>query len=402
MKEAIRIVHLVTGLGQGGAERQLYLLLQGLDRQRFEPLVLVRHASEADHWAEPIRALGVSVIELPGRWSASRRASALWHQLVRLRPKIIQGWTLWSNPWMAVLGRMARIPVRVGSVRCNLHRAGRGRWQRWFCTRGLDCIVANSSMGRRDLLKLGVREGRVEVVFNAVREEPASADLDLEGIRRSWGAGKDELVLATIGNLTRPKNYPLLIEVANRLRSGGVRLKVVVYGEGPMRPELEAKVRQLDLTENFVFCGQDGDARKRVAAADIFVFTSWGEGMANALLEGALAGLPIVTTAVGGSDDVVVDGVSGFVVPVNDEDSFVRALQQLVAQPALREDMGRRARERVVANFSQTRMVRLYEQLYERLLTERGLCQESWTRPPAVRAARSLRRNQRGVRNQEQ
>ncbi len=374
----LKVLHLVTGLAQGGAERQLYLLLEGSDRVRFRPVVLVRHASARDVWTRPIRALDVPVIEIPGTCGTLRRFWRMWREVKRIGPDLIQGWTLWTNPQLAVLSRLAGVPVSVGSVRCNLYRSGRGALERWVTTRGLDCIVANSSKGERDLRKLGFPQGKIEVIYNAVRPEPEWERLDRESVRRRWNAEPHEVVLAAIGNLTPPKNYPLLIAAVRALRERRWPVKAVVFGEGLLRPVLEALVRSSGLEPHIRFCGQDPEARIWVGAADIFVLTSWGEGMANALLEGAMAGLPVVTTAVGGADDVVTEGETGHVVPVNDCDALVAAVERLLVDPLRRRVMGQRARERVLTEFSQARMVERFGALYERV----------WTRKYPAKASR--------------
>lgn len=368
----VRVAHVVTGLSQGGAERQLYLLLQGLDRRRFRPVVLVRHATARDYWTGPLRALDVEVHELPGQWSALRRYWGLWKALRHFKPQVVQGWTLWTNPQLALLGRLGRIPVRLGAIRCNLHRAGRGSVERWMCTRGLDRLVANSSQGKRDLIALGVPERRIEVIFNAVQADPEIEQLDRETVRRSWEVKDGEVVLASIGNLTRPKNYPLLLAVVRRLREQGNPVKAVVYGEGPLRAELEAEIRASGLSGVVRLCGQDPKARCLVAAADIFVLTSWGEGMANALLEGALAGLPVVTTAVGGADDVVRVGETGYVVPVNDAPALTEVVERLIKEPGLRRHLGRNGRQRALGEFSPERMVERFQTLYLQTLAEKS------------------------------
>lgn len=367
----LKVLHLVTGLAQGGAERQLYLLLKGLDRARYVPTVLVRHATRSDYWTSPIRELGVEVRELPGEWSVLRRYWTLWRELRQLKPDIVQGWTLWTNPQLALMGRLASIPVRLGSLRCDLYRAGRGSFERWVTTRGLDRIVTNSSKGRQDLLKLGIPAERIELVFNAVDDVTVDIQPDRAAVRRAWGVRDSDIVLATIGNLTRPKNYQMLIEVARELRARGLPLKVVVYGEGPLRVELEARCYAAGLERDFILCGQHPEARILVGAADLFGFTSWSEGMANALLEGALAGLPIVTTTVGGADDIVLEGETGFLVPVNDQVAFVQAVERLVTDPEQRRVMGVRARKHVLEKFSQTQMVERVHTIYKRMIARK-------------------------------
>lgn len=365
------ILHVVTGLAQGGAERQLFLLLEGLDRSRFFPTVLVRHATKSDYWTAAIRRLGVEVRELPGHWPAPRRYFEIYRELRRLKPDIVQGWTLWTNPQLAVLGRLAGVPARVGSLRCNLYRAGRGSLERLLTTRGLDRIVTNSTRGRHDLLGLGVAGNKVEVVFNAVQVDARLEGLDRAAVRRAMGSGPGDVVLASIGNLTWPKNYPLLINAVRELRAAGFPVKCVVYGEGPDRGKLEGEVLSANLSDHVHLCGQQPDARVLVAAADIFVLTSFGEGMANALLEGAAAGLPLVATAVGGATDIILHGETGFVVPVDDRQGLVATLQRLIDDPEGRAEMGRQARRRVLQEFSQARMVERFQELYTRVAVEK-------------------------------
>jgi glycosyltransferase involved in cell wall biosynthesis len=231
--------------------------------------------------------------------------------------------------------------------------------------------VANSTRGREDLLALGVPAKQIEVVFNAIQPDPRLRGLDRNHIRRSWGANPGDLVLASIGNLTEPKNFPLLVGALRDLRAAGCPVKGVVYGEGPQRRELESLIDGAGLTGRVLLCGQVPDARVLVAAADVFVLTSWGEGMANALLEGAAAGLPLVTTAVGGAEDVVLEGETGFLVPINDRKALVDAVQRLADNPEKRLSMGRRARELVLRSFCQTSMVERFQNVYERVLAEK-------------------------------
>lgn len=360
-----RVLHLTGQFGLGGGERQLFLLLAGTDRVRFEPMVVVLNASQRDYWTPKARELGVEVVELPAGGASVRRFFNLLRLLGRLRPAVFQSWNLRGNTVVACSGGLMRVPHRVGSLRCNLHRAGRGPAERWATTRGLHCIVANSTQGRRDLEGLGVRPERIEVIFNGV--EPAPDGTDSPGrsvIRQSWGADEQDVVLATIGNLSTPKNYPLLIQVVKALRERGHPVRAVVYGGGPLREALETRCREAGLVDVLRFLGQQPDARTLVAAADLFVFTSFGEGMANALLEGSLAGLPVVTTEVGGAEDVVVPGQTGFIVPVDDAPAMVRAIEGLMGDRDRRRKMGERGRRRVQEEFSLGRMVSRFEALY--------------------------------------
>jgi glycosyltransferase involved in cell wall biosynthesis len=101
---------------------------------------------------------------------------------------------------------------------------------------------------------------------------------------------------------------------------------------------------------------------------DVYICTSETEGLSNVLLEAGASCLPIVATRVGGNPEIVADGENGFLVETHDPESIALAALQLAENPELRRDMGKRNRERVMAQFSIRAMVRAHEELYERLL----------------------------------
>jgi glycosyltransferase involved in cell wall biosynthesis len=121
------------------------------------------------------------------------------------------------------------------------------------------------------------------------------------------------------------------------------------------------------------FVGHQEDILPWLAALDVFVLSSDWEGMSNALLEAMAAGLPVVATAVGGTPEVVVDGVTGLLVPPHDPISLAEAIVRLLDAPDLRRQMGQAGRERVKKRFTVERMVEQTQTLYEHILSAKGL-----------------------------
>jgi glycosyltransferase involved in cell wall biosynthesis len=121
------------------------------------------------------------------------------------------------------------------------------------------------------------------------------------------------------------------------------------------------------------FVGHQEDILPWLAALDVFVLSSDWEGMSNALLEAMAAGLPVVATAVGGTPEVVVDGVTGLLVPPHDPISLAEAIVRLLDAPDLRRQMGQAGRERVKKSFTVERMVEQTQTLYEHILSAKGL-----------------------------
>jgi glycosyltransferase involved in cell wall biosynthesis len=149
-------------------------------------------------------------------------------------------------------------------------------------------------------------------------------------------------------------------------------MHVVIVGEGPERARLEAQAAHLGLAEQVHFVGHQQDVRPWLAAFDVCVLSSDWEGMSNAILEAMAAGLPVVATAVGGTPEVVVDGVTGFLVPPRDPQALADAILRLLRDPDLRRRMGEAGRAHVTEHFSVEQMVHKRERLYEELLKEKG------------------------------
>jgi glycosyltransferase involved in cell wall biosynthesis len=163
------------------------------------------------------------------------------------------------------------------------------------------------------------------------------------------GAAKSVPRLLFAGRLAPQKNLPLLLEVARRLRAAGHRFTLELAGDGPQESALRALATRAGLDDTVHFRG--AVPREAIAdafaAADVFVLSSDFEGYARVLMEAAAAALPVVTTAVSGSDEAVLDGVSGFVVPIGSAAALVEKLALLLGDAARRQRSGEAARRHV-------------------------------------------------------
>jgi glycosyltransferase involved in cell wall biosynthesis len=367
-KSEVRVVYIVGQLGVGGGERQLYLLLKGINRERFVPTVITFNPGPKQYWEEPIRALDVSLLGVPRSWNKLLRLWTLVGLLRRTQPHIVHGWDLRLNFAAAFAGRIAGVPIRIGGLRSNLHRRGRSVWERRLGTVGLDSIIANSSKGRQDLVRLGCEPDRVEVACNAIetQEAPMTA-AERTFLRQKWGVDKN-IVIATVGNLSHSKNYPLLMDVTQSLVNAGWPVKTVVFGDGPLRESLQKLRDEKGLTERFLLMGQDVRAAHLIGAADIFCLTSNSEGMPNVLLEAGLAGLPLVSTDVGGARDIIVEEEMGYIVPIGNKAALVERLAFLMTHSSTCKHLGRAAQRRIQTDFGLNKMTNVFQAVYEQAL----------------------------------
>ena len=140
-----------------------------------------------------------------------------------------------------------------------------------------------------------------------------------------------------------------------------------------MRSTIENHVQKLGLSEKVQFLGYQNNILEILRSMDIFILPSLWEGMPNAILEAMAAGLPVVATNVGGTPEVVVDGETGFLVPPRDPEALANAIKLLIDDPELRKKFGQAGRERVERHFTIQETVRKTEELYLRLLAEKGI-----------------------------
>jgi glycosyltransferase involved in cell wall biosynthesis len=152
-----------------------------------------------------------------------------------------------------------------------------------------------------------------------------------------------------------------------RARAAGAPIRLLVLGDGELRPELEQLARDLGIAAAVSFLGYRDDVVPHLAAADLAVLSSANEGTPVALIEAAAAGRPLVGTDVGGVADVVAPG-TGRLVASGDEEGLASAFAELATNPSMRLEMGARAREHVRARYGDARLLADVDRLYQRLL----------------------------------
>ena len=379
-----RGVVLVTNtMAVGGAQRQILLWLKH-SAATYAPVRLVLLEGHGC-WEDEAPKLGVSLEIIGaqvtatglGRWlmEAMPRCAyvlGLWRCLRRVRPQVVWSWLFLSRVVAAPAARLAAVPRVVTAVR-NL-----AAWKTWPENRHwwyraadrnaaalADQVMVNAAALVPDYARWARCDpGLIRVVVNGVEDLwPGATPPRVVSLRPS---GKVPLVLA-VGRLALEKRQQILLHVSARLYQRGVRHTLVLVGGGPLAGQLERQAKELGLEGVVVFAGECADAREWLLRADVFVLSSAIEGMPNALMEAQLCGLPAVTTDAGGAGEVVVDGETGFVVPVGDEASFAAALQRLLEDPELRRRMGEAGRRRMLEEFSVERMVREIDQLFAEL-----------------------------------
>lgn len=360
-----RLAYVIGELGKGGAEYQLYELLRGLDRTRFEPAVFV--LSDGGYWSDRIRELDVPVHPI------ARRGSADVMRVVRLRralkahaPDVLHT-VLWSAN---TYGRLAAVGLGVPFVvTAERNVIARPRWQ-VALERGLDPLtdlyLVNSASVTENLVEReGLPLAKVRVIHNGIdlaRLPPF--ELDRSAARARAGLPDGRRFVAQVGRLAPQKDYPTFLTAAAQVARAVADVDFLVVGEGGLRAELEALARTLGIAERVHFLGLRHDVPALLGGVDVLALTSIYEGLPNVVIEGMAAGAVAVATDVGGADELIVPGETGVLVQPRDPTDVARAIVDLLGDDARRQRFAVAARRRIEASFSFEAMVRATEAVY--------------------------------------
>ena len=209
---------------------------------------------------------------------------------------------------------------------------------------------------------LGVPRAQLVMGLNGITALPPS---DRAAMHAAWGVGPDEIVVGFIGRLVRQKNPELAIMAFAKARAQSPKLRLVILGDGELRSACELLAQQFNISAHIIWLGTV-DARPFYAGMDILLITSRYEGMAYTFIEALHAGVPVITTDVGGSDSCVMAGQTGFVVPP-DADTIADAMVRLANDAPLRDAMHFTARA-AARHFTLVEMVAVHEAIYREAL----------------------------------
>ena len=227
-------------------------------------------------------------------------------------------------------------------------------------------VVSNTIAGR--LTKHGVAPDRIWNIMAAGGIDVALyRDADGSKIRTQLLGGRHKHLVLFVGRLVKVKDLPSLLEAASLVARELPDTLFVLIGDGHEQAAIENLLRQHQLQDNVMLLG--GVAAEETpsyfAACDLFVMSSLYEGKARTLVEAACAGKPIVTTAVSGADEVVVDGETGFMVPVRDPAALADRMLQLLRNADLASAMGTRGQELATNAYDRQRNLNKIAQMWE-------------------------------------
>jgi glycosyltransferase involved in cell wall biosynthesis len=369
-----RILMLITGLEVGGAETQVVSLTKALIARNWN--VAVVSLLPLASYADVLKQLGISVYTLGmSRGVPDPRAIARLAQIIRQwRPDILHSHMVHAN----LLARCTRLMVQIPALICTVHntretsdRGGSTWWKErlYGMTERLadrTTIICETAW-RHYVSARAAHAERLEVIHNGIDCNRFAPNASVRAAARlELGLG-DEFVWLAVGRLTCQKDYPNLFRGLASLKERAWTL--LIAGQGPLLPELEALVKDLSIAEHVRFLGLREDIPALHQAADAYVLSSAWEGLPLSALEASASGLPCVVTDVGGNAEVVLHEVSGFVVPPGDSAALTVAMRRMMTSTPLEvQGFAEAARKHCVDRFEISSIVDKWEAVYKSLL----------------------------------
>jgi glycosyltransferase involved in cell wall biosynthesis len=363
-------------MGMGGADKQVLCGAQELRSSGYD--VLIVSLTTLGPMGLEARASGIPTESLEmGRGVPDPRGLLRLVRLVRAwRPDVLHSHMVHANLMARALRVLIPVPATVSTIH-NIYEGGPLWMAAYRLTNPLvDHMTIISQAAADRFVTEGIVPKRLlTVIPNGVDTERFRTVPDgaRESVRTSLGLAQ-EFVWLAVGRFEIAKDYPNMLRGFARVRERYPQTILLLAGRGALQAETEALAQALGLGSSVRFVGVRDDVPELMKAADGYVMSSAWEGMPIVLLEASAAGLPVVTTLVGGNHEVVLEEETGFLVPPRDADALGLAMLRLMESPeARRRSMGERGREHVRLHYSLARVVDRWEELYRAVWARKGI-----------------------------
>lgn len=385
----MKILHLITRLILGGAQENTILSCQGQHEAGHDvTLAYGPIYGPEGSLHDRARAGGYELRELPGMirplrpWAdlaCYRQCRALIREL---KPDVVHT----HSSKAGIIGRAAAWAERVPAVVHTIHGLAYHpygsrlnntiyiRAERWAAKRCHAIVGVADAMTRQALdANVGQRE-QYSTVYSGMEIEPFLAAADQRAaVRAEFGIANDDVVIGTVARLAELKGHDDLLDATVQMLRERPQIRLLWVGDGYWRDRLEQRIADMRLQKSVVCTGLVAPKRvpEMIGAMDILAHPSYREGLARAIPQGLLSGVPVVSYDCDGAGEACIDGQTGRLVPTGDSGALGEALRWMVDHPAERTEMAQRGRELCRQRFDWHTMVRELLAIYERLLTNR-------------------------------
>jgi glycosyltransferase involved in cell wall biosynthesis len=385
MIQPVRLTYYSEAHEMGGAEEYLRLLIEGLDRRKYDIRFVCADGRALAPLIDRLRSMqvDVSILGVGQESSAGRptrsQLSNLW-RFFRNHPTDIIHFNLphpYACRFAIIAARLAQIPIIVTTNHLPTMSPDRYTWKGRLVLRiaqqGVDMTLVESEINRKAALNnYKLDPAKVVSIYHGIDVKRFDRRFDREAILAELGLNPAHFIIGTVGRLTAQKAHHIFLDAAALIKSRLQQAKFIIVGDGELRQELDRQAQKLGLAEDVLLTGYCSDVPRLLSVFDVFALSSNFEGLPLSILEAMAMAKPVVATRVDGVPEAVADGETGSLVPPGDSVALAQAILRLAQNPSRAQALGHAARRRVEAMFRQDLMVAHTDQLYTRLLSERG------------------------------
>ena len=373
MRRRLNILLYIETSGPGGAETVMLDIARKLDKDRFNPTVVL-HRSRWLH--EQLKANRVDTRIIPSRRSLDVPFLKKFVKLCReLKTDVIHSHLSGANLYACLAGAIGRIPV-IATYHNELYMPTSSEKYvplKTFIVRKL----ASMTILVADFMKKEYAErgkfppNRLMTIYSGI-DFGDDLDVNTAKLRQSLDISDDKLVVGNVANLRSPKGHQYLVEAAAQICKDIPNVEFLLIGEegkGNLKEQLEDQIADLRLEENVKLLGFRRDVKQLLRIMDVFVLPSLSEGLPLSVVEAMAASLPVVATDVGGLKEIVSDGETGYLVESGNAAVLADKVSTLLTDKNLRKRMGNKGRKVALDRFSLESMIDNYQNLYEKLVS---------------------------------
>ncbi|UFS72830.1 glycosyltransferase [Geomonas sp. RF6] len=343
-------------------------MVASLPAHRYRPIMVC--VGQSGPLAERVRARGITLYLRPDSIK-DRWGTVSWLKAIIEKERVAVVHAHQYNPLhYSVLATLGRPEVNLVYTEHGRMYPERLNWKRYltnrlFATR-VNHLVSISSSTRLAMVRYDNLPGpRISVIHNGVEIDEVGPQFDLKEKRRALGIGEGARVIGTASRLEEIKNIPTMLRAFRRVLQAFPDCVLLVAGHGTQLERLTALATELGISERVHFLGLRSDLREIFKVIEVFLLVSFTEGISITLLEAMGSGVPTVVSRAGGNPEVVLDGVTGYLVEVEDDEALARRVVELLNDREKAARLGARGRERVIADFSFSTMMEAYLKLYQ-------------------------------------
>ncbi len=364
------LFQLDAGREWGGGQRQALLLSMALKQSGHSIQLCVQPGSPLHK-----KATEASVPVLPVRMRGEMDVFAvlrLAHLMKRKKCRLVHFHDAHSLAVGSAAASLAKVPVRVISRRVTYPLRGNYFSHRKY-TKDIDVLIAVSQDVKKVLIDGGIDPAKIRVIPDGIDYSLFDEAASSEYLRRELSFEPDDFLVGIVAHLADIKGHKYLIKATQILKEKTSKIKVIIVGSGPLRMELGKQVKETDVEDIVFFLGFREDIPQILASLDLFVLTSYQEGLGSSILDAMACRLPVVATRVGGIPEVVVHEETGLLVPPRRSISLAKAIFRIYANRDLGEKLGQKGYELVHRKFSAKAMASRIILEYEHIAEEKNI-----------------------------